>query len=245
LIRRQQLDINGTKLEVRKEVEVSAYPAGSGESFVEGFTSPRTIHQTSSSIDEPLALALTGDLDYPLPSQPVIPMLPNGIGSKPKSFKGALPIRAMAAGLSDGMSERLEKMRRAKQKPSPPSITPSDNGVHIPVTLEFDEEDEEDFVKSRGGYVPSPDGIAHSKSREGDSGASMSLSTPSTPPLLLDDEALDDKWIDWGSGNTATVDDNEEFHHVSAVGLLDEEQTPAVKVEASRRTRRSKKSVHR
>jgi hypothetical protein len=233
LIRRQQLDINGTKLEVRKEVEVSAYPAGSGESFVEGFTSPRTIHQTSSSIDEPLALALTGDLDYPLPAQPVIPMLPNGVGSKPKSFKGALPIRAMAAGLSDGMSGRLEKMRRARPKPSPPSIAPSDSGISVPVTLEFDEEDEEDFVKSRGGgYIPSPDGIAHSKSREGDSGASMSLSTPSTtPPLLLDDEAVDDKWIDWGAGNVAAVDDNEEFHHVSAVGLLDEEQTLAVKVE--------------
>jgi hypothetical protein len=80
LIRRYQLDISGHKIDVRKEVPVSAYSAGSGESFVEGFSSPRYVRNRtlSLSFDEPLASALAGGLDYHH-SPGVLPMLPNGM----------------------------------------------------------------------------------------------------------------------------------------------------------------------
>jgi hypothetical protein len=65
LVRRYQLDISGHKIDVRKEVQVSAYSAGSGESFVEGFSSPRDVwNRTLSSFGEPLASALVGGLNY-------------------------------------------------------------------------------------------------------------------------------------------------------------------------------------
>lgn len=40
LIRWYQLDIFGQKINVHKEVQISAYPTGSGESFVESFSLP-------------------------------------------------------------------------------------------------------------------------------------------------------------------------------------------------------------
>lgn len=99
LIRRFHLDIGGCKIEVRKEVEVSAYTAGTGESFVEGFSAPQHVRRASSSFDELLASALSAGLDYSHPSQAVIPMLLN------------VPIRNMAAGLGDGVSEGLGHIR--------------------------------------------------------------------------------------------------------------------------------------
>ncbi|KAJ8081647.1 hypothetical protein PM082_007493 [Marasmius tenuissimus] len=77
LIRRYQFDIPGPKIEVRKGIEVSAYPTGTGESFVEGGGFRRDTRRLSSSFDEPLASAISGELDYS-PPQPVLPMLPNG-----------------------------------------------------------------------------------------------------------------------------------------------------------------------
>jgi hypothetical protein len=170
LIRRRQLDIQGSKLEVRKEVEISAYSAGVGESFVEGYNAPGAVRRISSSFDEPLASALAGGLDYSLPAQPIIPMLPNGARTRPRSFKDSLPIRTMAAGLSDGMTEGLGRIRRATAKSgrrlsssplfaaaaaaaaasSARSGSVSSSDAIPPEPLEFDEEDEEDF-KRRGG----------------------------------------------------------------------------------------------
>jgi hypothetical protein len=59
LIRRYQLDISGHKIDIRKEVQVSAYSAGNGESFVEGFSSPRDVRNRTllPSFDETLASA--------------------------------------------------------------------------------------------------------------------------------------------------------------------------------------------
>ncbi|KAJ6528024.1 hypothetical protein B0H19DRAFT_880062, partial [Mycena capillaripes] len=68
LIRRYQFAIGGVKIDVRREVEVSAFALGpgtgaGGEAFVEdyGSSSPRAIRRrshVSSSFDEPLASAL-------------------------------------------------------------------------------------------------------------------------------------------------------------------------------------------
>ncbi|KAF7359176.1 Glycosyltransferase family 1 protein [Mycena sanguinolenta] len=72
LIRRYQFAIGGARIDVRRQVEVSAFafgPNGGDEAFVEGYgssSSPRTIRRrsraASSSFDEPLlASALAGD----------------------------------------------------------------------------------------------------------------------------------------------------------------------------------------
>ena len=61
LIRRHQLGVTGTKIEVRKEVEISACSAGTGESFVEGF-SPRDMGRAASSVDERIASAISADI---------------------------------------------------------------------------------------------------------------------------------------------------------------------------------------
>jgi hypothetical protein len=46
------------------EVEVSAYSTGTGESFVEVFSTPLHVRRASSSFDEPLASVLSAGLDY-------------------------------------------------------------------------------------------------------------------------------------------------------------------------------------
>lgn len=125
LIRRFHLDIGGCKIEVRKEVKVSAYAAGTGESFVEGFSAPQHVRRASSSFDELLASALSAGLDYSHPSQAVIPMLLNGTpGSRPKSFRNSVPIRNMAASLGDGISEGLGHIRREMHKARSPQLGP-------------------------------------------------------------------------------------------------------------------------
>ena len=142
LIRHYQLDISGHKIDVRKEVQVSAYSAGSGESFVEGFSSPPDVRNRtlSSSFDKPLASALAGGLDYHH-SPSVLPMLLNGMPGA-QSFCSSIPIRTMA-GLGDGMSEDLGRIGREINRVRSPRLRPYlDSTMSTSVPLEFDEEDE-------------------------------------------------------------------------------------------------------
>ncbi|KAF8801837.1 hypothetical protein BYT27DRAFT_7114060, partial [Phlegmacium glaucopus] len=100
LIRRHQFDICGDQIQVRKQVEISAYssggPSNNSAAFIEGFSVPRDIRGTSSSFDEPIASAISGSFDNSnLPI--ILPMYPNGVpGAKPKSFRNSIPIRTMA-----------------------------------------------------------------------------------------------------------------------------------------------------
>jgi hypothetical protein len=248
LIRRYQFDIAGHKIDVRKEVQVSAYPAGSGESFVEGFSSPRDVrHRTlSSSFDEPLASALAGGLDYPnVPS--VLPMLPNGTpGSKPQSFRNSIPIRTMT-GIGDGMSESLGRIRREINKARSPRLRPRpDSSMSASVPLEFDEEDE-DFLSRDTLDVPGLDRDAESGSRDtsrggADSGASISTPATSTHPLDEDDSAkVDDAWNGWSSEDKLAVEEAERFDNISVVGFLGEEQTPVVPIITQKRKGRGRR----
>jgi hypothetical protein len=219
---------------VRREVQVSAYSAGTGESFVEGFSTPLHVRRVSSSFDEPLASALSAGLDYTHTSRTIIPMLPNGTpGSRPKSFKNSVPIRNMATGLGDGVSEGLGRIRREMHKVRSPRLGPRPD-VSESVPLEFDEEDE-DFLSPNNRLGIHGDGaISRSTSRgEGDSGASVS--TPSTSAAPLDDEA-DDLWRGWNAEDKRIVDEAEQFDDV--VGFLDEEQTPSIRAERTERSRR-------
>ena len=251
LLRQYQLDISGHRIDVRKEVQISAYPAGSGESFVEGFSLPRDVRNRtlSSSFDEPLASALSDGLDYHH-SSGILPMLPNGMPGV-QSFRSSIPIRSTMTGLGDGVSEGLGRIRREFNRVRSPRLRPHpDSTMYASVPLEFDEEDE-DFVSrdhhtldipdrgsggngGNGGGGGGESGSRGTSSRGGvESGASGS--TPATSAHPLDDEEVssisqldyepdDATWDGWSSEDKAAVEEAERFDDISVVGFLDEEQ---------------------
>ncbi|KAF7291559.1 Glycosyltransferase family 1 protein [Mycena chlorophos] len=255
LIRRYQFSLRGAKIDVRKEVEVSGVLTGGGEAFVEGIapsSSPRAIHRRSrtsqASFDEPLASALSG-AQYALPP-PVLPMLPNGMPSS-SSFRGAIPIRAVAANLGDGVAEGIGRIRREMRHQrqrqlarSPPATRQQgDDLLEASVPLEFDEEDE-DFIGVPAAAPPEAflQVHAHADREEDDVSANTSpsrtgedsvltISTPATSAHPLEDEIdggimLDDGWTE----DNLAVEEAERFDDI-LVGL-DETPAPA---ETSRR----------
>ncbi|KAJ7576906.1 hypothetical protein C8J56DRAFT_971884, partial [Mycena floridula] len=225
LIRRYQLDIEGAKIEVRREVEVSAY---SSEAFVEGFSSPRDQHRTSASFDEPLASALSGGLDYTLPPA-VLPMLPNGTPGSLNKFRNTIPIRTTISDIGDGVSGSLGRMRREIHRVrSPPAIRHDSLDASVP--LEFDEEDEDFAIRNSQGmdmdmdmdmdlFEITNDSSVPAASTSLDSGPT--ISTPSSFPL---DNEIDDTWQTWGGEDKQAAEDVDNFDHISAVGFMDEEQ---------------------
>ncbi|KAJ6601752.1 hypothetical protein DFH09DRAFT_1125806 [Mycena vulgaris] len=262
LIRRYQFAIGGAKIEVRREVEVSAFAAGGtgGESFVEGYaSSPRAIRRrsrASSSFDEPLASALAG-AHYARPP-PVLPMLPNG---SPASFRSSIPVRAVA-GLGDGVAEGLGRLRREmrhqrqRQRAANARSPKGGDDVEASVPLAFDEEDE-DFTPPPGtgagaGAEPflrvhadreDDDALSATTSRNGGDSVA-SISTPATSAHPLDDERMgvelgtgeegEEVWHGWASEDKLAVEEAEQFDDISVVGFLDEEQA-AMQAEAERR----------
>ncbi|KAI0915567.1 hypothetical protein AcV5_003752 [Taiwanofungus camphoratus] len=236
LIRSGQLDIPGNKIEVRKKVEVNAYPPGLGESFMQGPSAPRDIGPVSSSFDEPLASALSVDLQYTNPSPPVLPMFPNGTpGSNSRSLKHTIPIRTVAAGIGDSMSESLVRLRREIGKVRSPRLAPRmDDGLSASVPLEFVEEDE-DFM---GGNLPAQgvddDAISRSLSRgEVDSGESISTPSTNFEPLPVDDDLNGDVWQGWEPEDQQAIEDAERFDDIT-VGFMDEEHASMREVEKKR-----------
>ncbi|KAF9262284.1 hypothetical protein L218DRAFT_960419 [Marasmius fiardii PR-910] len=229
LIRRYQFDIPGPKIEVRKGVEVSAYPTGIGESFVEAGGFRRDSRRLSSSFDEPLASAIAGELDYS-PTQPILPMLPNGTpGSKPRSFKSSIPIKS----LGDGMSESIIRFRREIKKVRSPKLIPSsDNSVSVSVPLEFDEEDEDFLLKEPN--------VSTTKEQSSETHEEPSARTVTPPTGKLDEE---DTWV--GGNDAAGIEDAETFDHISATGFFDEEQQVST-LEPSKvsRGKKGKKKQH-
>ena len=237
-------------MDVRREVQISAYSAGGGESFVEGFSAPRDARhrsQLSSSFDEPLASALAAEFDHhPAHAPGVLPMLPNG--SRPQTFRTSIPItiRSMT-GIGDGMSESFGKIRREINRVRSPRLKPTHPDASVlssSVPLEFDEEDE-DFMGHGGGRVeadyrhdellgvPVPGGSSggdgdgdgeRSVSRETSRGGSSILagSTPATTPE--EGEGSDGAWDGWSSEDKLAVEEVERFDNIDVVGLLDEEQ---------------------
>ena len=122
LVRRYQLDTSGEKIDVRKEVQVSACPAASSESFVEGSSAPRDIRNRTLSwlFDEPFDPALAGGLEYRR-SPGILHMLPNTMPGA-RSFRASTPIRTMAL-LGDGVSEGLGRIRRKINRVRAPSAS--------------------------------------------------------------------------------------------------------------------------
>ncbi|PFH47114.1 hypothetical protein AMATHDRAFT_68396 [Amanita thiersii Skay4041] len=247
LIRRSQLDITGCKIDVRKEVEISAFPSSmASEAFVEGFSAPRDSRRHSASFDEPLASALAGGLEYTSPSSPILPMYPNGApGSRPRSFRNSIPIRT----IGEGMSESLSRLRREINKVRSPHLMPrvdnsggAGNTSTSPglVPLEFDEEDE-DFLLSRdenernkgggeGGEEEAAwDGYSTIRGMPGGNGGSVvaeevpgpSLLSPSTVDHgMIPDDLTDDGSTGWDWQDRQAVEEQERFDDIS-VGVVE------------------------
>ncbi|KAI0365441.1 hypothetical protein BV20DRAFT_954256 [Pilatotrama ljubarskyi] len=237
LIRSYRLDVPSTKIEVRKPVEVSAFATGSSDAFIHGGLSSSHAHDIGgvpSSFDEPLASALSAPLHPLHPSPPVLPMLPNGTpGSASKSFMNAIPIRHVAAGIQDGMTGGLGRIRRELGKarsPRPSSDPAVSVGSSMPtVPLEFDEEDEmDDFVGREADIEADADVISRSTSMGAGMGGpvddSGTYASPSTniEPLPVEHDG-EQAWQGWGPEDQQAVEDAERFDDIT-VGFLDEEQ---------------------
>ena len=235
LVRSYRLEIPARKLEVRKAVQISAYSTGDGGSF--GGASPMDIRQLSSSFDEPLASAMSIQLgEFAGLSPKILPMLPNGVPNP--RLRDSIPIRSVAAGITDGVSEGLGRLRREINKAKSPKLRPRQSlgsGVPSPAwaPIEFDEEDE-DFMLSREDPAqepgPAAEGGATSRSTSRD-GASV-LTPLSTQPDLFD--SLDNNYgghenfedeRGWSREDRQAVEDAERFLEISPAGLMDEEHS--------------------
>ena len=243
LIRSLHFDVPSSKIEVRKPIEVSAFATGESESFVQDLSPHHDmsmgIGRAPSSFDEPLASALAAQLHPLNPSPPVLPMLPNRTpGSGSKSLMQAIPIRQVAAGIQDGMSEGLGRIRRELGKARSPRLSatrPDATGHdHPSVPLEFDEEDEDflvrDTIPLEAAAGVGMDAISRSMSASTGTGtgvstsASAGIATPATniEPLPVEHDEGDQPWQGWGPEDKAAVEDAERFDDIT-VGFLDEE----------------------
>lgn len=256
LIRRYHFDLHANRIEVRKEVQASAYSAADdSDGFLDNSPGSHGRHHrlgVSSSFDEPLSSAITSDLSALMASSPpVIPMYPNGrVGSG--QFRAPLPVNRMAAGLSEGMSEGLGRLRREIGKVRSPRMVATtsrtkgiagsagDEGGRASA-LEFDEEDE-DFMLARDpalSSLTSHDDESMMMRDEGESQSAPSVSTPSTGIISRatrregegrgreDDELGDDTdsaWMEWEVEDQRVLEDAEQFQEISVVGFMDEEQ---------------------
>ena len=256
LVRSYRLDFPVSKLEMRKAVQISAHTTEDGGSF--GGALPMDIRQ-SSSFDEPLASAMSIQLgEFAAPSPKILPMLPNGVPNP--RLRDSIPIRSVAAGITDGVSGSLGKLRREINKAKSPKLKPmqsTGSGLTSPswAPIEFDEEDE-DFLLSNEEPVqepgPSAEGGATYRSTSRD-GASI-LTPLSTQPDFFDsldnDYGGHDNFDDergWSQEDRQAVEDAERFFDVSAAGLMDEEQStsgafpPELGKEAKSKKRKGRK----
>jgi hypothetical protein len=203
---------------VRKEVEVSAYPSSGGHAEFFHGSLPRDIgygHERAmsgaggASFNESLSSALTGGLEYSATS-PQLPMYPNG-AKRGGSYRTAAPIRAVAAGLGEGVTEGLGRLRRGMTHARSP-VEP----VGASVPLEFDEGD---LVLDNEPVIVPP-----------------SPARTSIPPSHTHREVVtegrfegDDAWSGWDEQDRQAIDDEERFDDL-VVGDLDEDQSRALPV---------------
>ncbi|KAH9853231.1 hypothetical protein C2E23DRAFT_884844 [Lenzites betulinus] len=249
LIRSGRLDgVPAAKIEVRRPVEVSAFSTSSAHpgAHADAFVHPHDLSGSvsgslgrdavSSSFDAPLASALAAPLAPLHPSPPVLPMLPNGTPGSAGAAKAFIPIRHVAAGIQDGMSEGFGRIRRELGKARSPRPTSAAGEVLVgsvpSVPLEFDEEDEmEDFHRHAAlDDFASLDAISRATSMgagtsaSADDDAEAFATTPATniEPLPVEHDG-EQAWQGWGPEDKQAVEDAERFDDIT-VGFLDEEQ---------------------
>ncbi|KAF8125490.1 hypothetical protein EV363DRAFT_1225882 [Boletus edulis] len=228
LIRRHRVAISGVKIDVRKEVEASAFTGSSGADFVEDLAFPSDqVHSRShshshmhahgpSSFDEPLASAMSAEMAYDRSAgagRATIPMLPNGAAqqstrTRPGTSWSGSGTRAALSGMSMGGGVPIRVMggvggmiRREMHRVRggrEREREPATVEGEGRVPLEFDEEDE-DFGKGAPVVAGEGEGIS-----EGDG---------------------EDLWRVWSEEDRLAVDEAERFDDV--LGIMDEDQVPA------------------
>ncbi|KAF8512435.1 hypothetical protein JB92DRAFT_2928813 [Gautieria morchelliformis] len=205
LLRRSQFDVPCTKIEVRKDVEVSAYPGDESDPFVHDAVDlqldARDRRAARGSFDEPIASAIRSGLDYSGQSPPHV-----------------------AAGVNEG----LGRIRREIGKVRSPTLRPTrPEGRHVP--LEFDEDDEVAFLGDADAEADHEGGASRDDGDGSGSGASVSVSTPSLRSRAgLGAGGEDDSmWDAWDDEARAAVAEVETFDEISATGFMDEEHVHA------------------
>lgn len=241
LLRRFSFDLPATKIDVRREVAISAYPSGGTETFLQSGSAPRDIRGGGSggnaSFEEPLSSALAADLDYPGTSSAVLPMFPNGTPSSHRASAYA-PIRHMAAGLGEGVTEGIGRLRRGVGRTRSARSGANDNTLRgessgsPAVPLEF-EDDDEDFlsVGGRGGDDSAQhddDGLSLGTGTSAGDRSAGGTAPPTTPPsahgaLPQVEGTGDEAWAGWDTQDAQAIEDAERFDDI-VVGYMDEDQ---------------------
>ncbi len=109
--------VGGAKIEVRRDVEASAFAAETSESFIKGFAPRRDVCRASSSFDEPLASPLGAGLESGH-APPVLPMLPNGAPrSGPESIRNTIPTRSISDNISEGIGRIRNQFQQRVRSP--------------------------------------------------------------------------------------------------------------------------------
>ncbi|KAH0839378.1 hypothetical protein J3R83DRAFT_75 [Lanmaoa asiatica] len=233
LIRRHRLAISGAKIDVRKEVEASAFAGSSEAQFVEDLTFPSDhpharshphshthshahlhlhTHGGASSFDEPLANAMSADMAYDLSAggRVTIPMLPNGAAQQ--------SVRARTGTSWSGLGARAALSGMSMSGEIPVRVM---EGVGGMIRREMD--------RVRGGRERAAGAVRGGERRD---------------PLEFDEQEEDfgegipvgegdgegggdgeDLWHAWSEEDGLAVDEAERFDDV--LGIMDEDQVPA------------------
>jgi len=151
------------------------------------------------------------------------------------------------AGIGDGMSEGLGRLRRDFHKVrSPPIVARPDSSLSGPVPLEFDEEDEDFLARDSALEIqPHPHGAGDATSpgdfRDGGASAadSASIITPasSSTHQLLDADVVgtvdEEIWNGWDREDKLAVEEAEQFDDLAVVGYQAEAQEQRQPVQAA------------
>ncbi|KAL4067204.1 hypothetical protein V8B97DRAFT_979362 [Scleroderma yunnanense] len=230
LIRRHHLAITGDKIEVRREVEPSTYASGAGagatgrginEVFIAGTHGGPDLNRVASSLDEPLASAMTSGLDPP-PAAPNIPMFPNGGRGRPHSFGAALPIRSLKEGVGGG----LDKLRREMYRVRSPKRELEHEGM-------IDQIGTGGEGNSPGSRVSGISGVslqtpsAHGTPEEADAMGGIGGRNLDEGESEGESQTMWQGW-GWGEEDKRAIDEAEQFDDV--LGFMDEDQAPAVQM---------------
>jgi len=212
------------KIEVRKEVEISAYGAGPHTGDDMFLQTDRAFSKSiSSSFDETLASAMHSHLDAQANS-PVIPAFPNAY--KSASWRDSIPIRSVAAGLSDGVNEGFGRIRREIGKVrSPQNRLRNTENLQA---LAFDEDAEEVFAEDELSSTKLGDGRGDLTVDQLDSHSGGSTSTGTNLDTLPDDVKGEDPVWDGAVHDAAEYDravaEDARFDDIGVAGFLMEEE---------------------
>lgn len=214
-LRRTILDLPCSELEVRKQVEISAFAPhtrmdeNDSEAFYQGGSGGL------SPFDEPLASAIHARIDRTLSD--VIPSYPNGLRSSPGNWIDAAPLRYAAVNISDGVGEGLGRLKRELGKVAKSPI----GGKHAPMKNIPNAPGDSLMAGADNIQLGAPDLINWNDSLGAEDLASLDFQ---------------DGWNEEDDVEQ-TVAEHEAFEHIGVVGEMDEDRitTPDAKTTRKRK----------